>query len=176
MKISEFQSNEENRNEELKISIETATIADLETIQKFNQELCVKENKEFDILINPDYSFSKRGEEYFRARIESQDGLAILAKEGNVAVGYLIGGMIKSEDYRTVKPIAELENMFVDESMRSKGVGSKLVSRFEDWCRERKVQVIRVVASAANENAIRFYERNGAKPVSLTLEKMLISE
>lgn len=176
MKTPEFQPNEENKIEELKVVIETATIADLETIQKLNQQLCIKENKEFDQSISPDYPFSKSGEEYFKSKIESSDALTILAKEGGVAVGYLIGGMAESEDYRTVKSIAELENMFVDESMRGKGIGGKLVSKFEDWCKERNVQIIRIVASSGNADAIKFYEGHGAKPVSLTLEKELGAE
>lgn len=173
METPKFETNNEDKIEEIKIAIEDATISDLETIQKLNHKLCEKENKEFDKFINPNYPFSESGEEYFRSRIESSDGLAVLAKEGSEAVGYLVGGMTKSEDYRTVKSIAELENMFVDESMRGKGVGAKLISKFEDWCKTREVQVIRVVASAGNADAIRFYERHEAKPVSLTLEKEL---
>jgi ribosomal protein S18 acetylase RimI-like enzyme len=166
----------ENRTEGLKVVIEKASIADLEIIQKLNQELCTKENQEFDETIDPDYPFSEKGEEYFRSRIESADGLTLLAKEGAVVVGYLVGGMVEPEDYRTVNSIAELENMYVQESMRGKGVGGKLMSQFEDWCKERKVQIIRVVASAANIDAIKFYETHGSKKVSLTLEKNLDQE
>jgi len=84
--------------------------------------------------------------------------------------------MAKPEDYRTVGSIAELENMYVQESMRGKGVGGKLISQFENWCKERKVQIIRVVASAANTNAIDFYKKHGSKEVTLTLEKDLGQE
>jgi len=86
-----------------------------------------------------------------------------------------VGGIAAPEDYRTVKSVAELENMYVQESMRGKGIGGKLVQQFEDWCKEKGVEVIRVVASAGNADAIRFYESKGAKPVSLTLEKTLDS-
>jgi len=174
MKTPESQPNSESRAEELKVVIESATLDDLLAIQQLNQKLCSKENREFDSFIDPEYPFTQKGEEYFRARIESPDGIAILAKEGGVTVGYLIGGMIESEDYRKVESIAELENMFVDESMRGNGIGGKLISRFEDWCKERKVQVIRVVASAGNDSAIRFYESHGATPSSVTLEKQLV--
>ena len=135
--------------------------------------MCAKENRDFDPTINPEYSLSEAGAEYFKSRIESSDGFALVVKEGDEYVGYLVGGMAAPEDYRTVKSVAELENMYVQESMRGKGIGGKLVQQFEDWCKEKGVEVIRIVASAENADAIRFYESKGAKPVSLTLEKAL---
>jgi len=157
--------------EVLKVAIEKAAVADLKDIQFLNQELCKKENIDFDPTINENYAFSKAGEEYFKSRIESPDGIALIVREGDEVVAYLVGGMATPEDYRSVKSVAELENMFVREEMRGKGIGGKLIQQFEDWCKERGVEVIRVVASAQNSEAIKFYEAHGAKPVSLTLEK-----
>ena len=84
--------------------------------------------------------------------------------------------MVTPDDYRTIASVAELENMYVHEAMRGKGVGVKLVEKFEDWCKEKGVQVIRVVASAENSDSIKFYQARGAKPVSLILEKVLESK
>ncbi len=163
----------EGNNESLEVAIEQATIADLEAIQSLNQELCRKENIDFDPTINPDYAFSESGAQYFRSRLESVDGLSLLAKENGEAVGYLVGGIVAPEDYRTITSVAELENMYVKDAMRAKGVGAQLVEKFEAWCKEKGVNVIRVVASAENNDAIRFYKARGAKAVSLTLEKNL---
>ena len=171
-----MESSDFERKERLNIVIDRAGISDLEAIQKLNQELCAKENRDFDETINPEFPFSKNGEEYFRTRIESPDGLALIAKEGQEAIGYLLGGMVAPEDYRTITSVAELENMYVRESSRGKGIGGKLMQKFEDWCKERKVQRIRIVASAGNSEAIRFYKAHGSKEVNLTLEKELISE
>ncbi len=171
MERLDFKIDKESKVKQLKVVIEKATLADLDIIQKFNQELCTKENREFDETIDPNYAFSTKGEKYFRARIESSDGLSILAKEGGVPVGYLVGGMVEPEYYRTVRSMAELENMYVQESMRGRGIGGKLVQQFEDWCKEKGVQIIRVVASAQNSDAIKFYKAHGAKEVSVTLER-----
>ena len=171
MENNDFNKIPENNVEALDVAIEKAKITDLKDIQFLNQELCKKENNDFDPTINPNYSFSENGEEYFKSRIESPDGLALIVREGQEAVAYLVGGMVAPEDYRSVKSVAELENMFVREEMRGKGIGGKLIQQFEDWCKERGVEVIRVVASAQNSEAIKFYEAHGAKPVSLTLEK-----
>ena len=164
----------EGRAEATDVSIERAGVADLETIQKLNQELCAKEHTEYDETINPDYPFTEKGEAYFKGRIESEDGFVVLAKdESGTPVGYLVGGMAHPEDYRTVESFAELENMFVGESARGKGVGGKLVNQFREWCNERNVQIIRIEASAENTEAIEFYKRHGSKVMNVTLEMNL---
>jgi ribosomal protein S18 acetylase RimI-like enzyme len=167
----------ENKPEAVKeIISRKATLSDLETIRKLNQELCLKENRQYDSTINPDYANTKSGEEYFRSRIEQPDCFAILAEEEGVAVGYLIGSLIPSEDYRTVTKLAEGENMYVKGAFRGRGVGTKLVKQFEVWCREKGVQVIRYVASAENTEGIKFYKTQGLKEISVTLEKKLDEE
>jgi GNAT superfamily N-acetyltransferase len=173
MENPDLKNTPENKLEVLSVSIEKATLDDLKDIQSLNQELCTKENVDFDPTIDPQYPFTQKGEEYFRSRIEASDGLSLIVREGNEAVAYLVGGMVMPEDYRSVKTIAELENMYVRETMRGKGIGGKLIQQFEDWCKTNNVERIRIVASAQNNQALKFYEAHGAKPVSVTLEKAL---
>ena len=155
------------------ISIRRATFNDLPTIQKLNQKLCAKENKEYDATINSDYSFSKVGEEYFISRIESENSLVLIAEKGGGAIGYLIGGVAEPEDYRTVDKIAEVENMYIEKEFQGQGIGTQLDKQFEDWCRKNKVEIIKYVASFGNIEAIQFYKKHGAKEVNITLEKKL---
>ncbi|MDE2188485.1 MAG: GNAT family N-acetyltransferase [Patescibacteria group bacterium] len=155
------------------MKIRTATINDLRIIQELNHELCIKENKEFDSTIDPEYPFSKKGEQYFKFRLESNDSCALIVEDNDQAVGYLVGGLIEPMDYRTITHLAEVENMFIKDSMRSKGIGGDLVSMFEAWCKEKNVQRIRYVASAQNARAISFYKKQGCKETELVLEKEL---
>lgn len=155
------------------IHIERAKISDLSVIQQMNQKLCAKENTEFDDTIDINFATGAIGTAYFKARIESPDGVALLAKSGGEIVGYLVGGIVTPESYRTIKSLAELENMYVEESMRGKGIGSKLVYMFEKWCTEKKVERIRIIASAENARAIKFYKTQGSFEVCVTLEKKI---
>ncbi len=155
------------------ITIRKATPADLESILKLNQELCQKEHDEYDETINQDYPFTGNGKKYFTFRIESADSQAFVAESGKDAIGYLVGGIIKAEDYRTVKKLAEVENMYIKAAFRGNGIGARLLEQFEMWCREQNVERIRFVASAENEKAISFYKTNGAEAVAVTLEKKL---
>ncbi|MEI7777221.1 MAG: GNAT family N-acetyltransferase [bacterium] len=168
-----METSEADKKENIDRLIKRADISDLQAIQKLNAELCEKENREFDETINPEFPFSKGGEEYFRARIEREDGFVLVIKEGENAVGYLVGGIVEPEDYRSIIKMAELENMYVQENLRGQGLGGKLVDQFESWCKGKGVTRIRVIASAGNSDAIKFYEAHGSKKVSITLEKDL---
>lgn len=153
-----------------------ATIADLEAVQKLNQELCAKESVEYDAAIDPEYPFSTVGEEYFKSRIESPDALTLVVESDGAVVGYFLGSIIPPEDYRTVTKLAEGENMYIQDAYRGQGIGGQLVAQFEQWCRERGVQKIRFVASAENTEGIKFYKTLGCKEVNVTLEKDLVSD
>ena len=155
------------------ITIRKATLSDLKLIQELNHELCAKENREFDQTIDPNYPFSKKGEDYFKLRLVSDDSFVLVAENGTEIIGYLVGALIAPMDYRTVTKLAEAENMYIKDDFRSKGIGGKLVALFEDWCKERKVQRIRYVASAGNAEAIRFYKKRGCKEVDIGLEREL---
>lgn len=148
-----------------------ATIGNLKDIQELNHQLCVKENKEFDLTINEDYPIQKAGEEYFKERIEN--GCALVAEVDNKIVGYLVGGMSEISDYRNVSKIAEAENMYVLEEYRSLGIGGKLFQKFVDWCKTRGVEIIKVVASAKNTKAIEFYKKEGFETYDIVLERKL---
>jgi len=96
-------------------------------------------------------------------------GFVVVAEKNNKIIGYLCGGLMKIS-WRNVK-IAELENMFVLPKYQNRGIGTKLVNAFFEWCNKRKCDVVRVGAFHKNKRAIRFYEKFGFEKYELTLEK-----
>jgi len=151
--------------------IQSATIENLKDIQDLNHRLCIRENKEFDATINPVYPIQKQGEEYFKDKIKN--GYTLIAVVDGKVIGYLVGGISDVEDYRNISKIAEVENMFILEEYRSMGIGKKLLQEFTKWCKSKKVQRIKAVASAQNKRAIEFYRREGFKDYDLVLEKKI---
>lgn len=138
-------------------------------VLNLNHQLCIKENKEFDATINKDYPILKSGKEYFKGRIK--DGCALIALADDKVVGYLVGAITETEDYRIVSKIAEAENMFVLEEYRNLGIGKKLFEDFIKWCKSNEVERIRAVASVQNIRAIEFYKRENFNDYNLVLEK-----
>lgn len=98
------------------------------------------------------------------AALSDPNSLSLIAYDESTAIGYLVGAVIPPESYRVPFKMAELENMYVEESYRGKGVGRSLVNNFEK---------IKVIASAGNTNAIKFYESKGCSKINVTLEKDL---
>lgn len=56
---------------------------------------------------------------------------------------------------------ALIEGFVVDESLRSRGIGTVLLEEAERWAIERRCAAIRVQSNVIRESAHRFYERNG---------------
>ena len=59
-----------------------------------------------------------------------------------------------------------MENIFVEEEYRSKGIGTKLMSYLITKAIEKQVVNITLEVRLSNESAIKFYEKNGFKKVS----------
>lgn len=154
----------------MEVTIRKATIKDLKKVQELNLKLFEKEHKEYDKFLNLNWTFGAEGTKYFSDRIKNEDGCVFVAELNKEIVGYLCGGLRKSKPYRNPPIMAELENTLVLENHRSKGIGSKLFDAFINWCKTKKVEKIRVEASAQNKLAISFYRKNGFKDYTLVLE------
>lgn len=143
---------------------------DLRKVQELNLKLFEKEHKEYDSLLNLNWTFGEIGTKYYKDRISKDDGCVLVAITDNKIVGYLCGGLIKTQEYRNLPIVAELENTFVLNKFRSKDIGKKLYNKFIEWCKTKNVGKVKVEASAQNELAIKFYRNNNFKDYSLVLE------
>ncbi len=152
------------------VIIRNATIEDLQKVQELNLKLFEKEHKEYDPLLNLNWTFGEEGTKYFKDRISKDDGCVLVAVVEDKIVGYLCGGLTKAEKYRHLPIVAELESTLVLDEFRSKGIGKKMYIKFIDWCKTKNVGKLRVEATAQNELAIKFYRSNGFKDYTLILE------
>ncbi len=152
------------------IKIEAAKIENLKDIQGLNSKLFAKEYKDYDQLLKLDWPFGSEGTQYFTDRISKPDGCVFVAKVDNKTVGYLAGGLTQRETYRNLPICAELENTFILDDYRSKGIGSRLYAEFLGWCKTKNVHKIVVEVSAQNELGLNFYRKNSFKDFSMILE------
>ncbi|MEX2007954.1 MAG: GNAT family N-acetyltransferase [Candidatus Spechtbacterales bacterium] len=149
-----------------------AIAKDLEDILKLNFALFKKEQVEYDESLSLEWTYSE-GRKYLSDRIDGDDGFVEVAVAQDDVIGYLCGGIAKRALYRVEGSYAELENMFVEESFRGKGVGKKLVEDFIGWCKEQSVGHLSVTAYARNEQALGIYRKAGFADCTVTLEKEL---
>ena len=74
-----------------------------------------------------------------------------------------IAGWIAVFVYRTVEAEAraEISGLVVDERFRSQRIGERLLTRSEEWARERGCSAIGLRSNVIRERAHAFYERHG---------------
>ena len=153
---------------------ELAVIQDVEAIQALNQRLFEYEDEHFDKTLNLNWANSSKGKKYFTELVENEHAAVFVVRNEGEIVGYLAGRITNDKDqYRIFNLLAELENMFVLENWRSKGVGSILAEAFFTWAKQKGVENISVTASSGNAEAIKFYKKNGFKDHCVILEKEL---
>lgn len=156
------------------ITIRKATIDDLETVQSFNTKLGTQEHNDFDLTVNPAFASTTSGERYLRNNIVNDERLTLVALDDNIPIGYITGGIERVGEYRTIPSMVEIDNVWIEEMYRNRGVGKELITQFETWARERGVDRMRVIASHKNQRAIQFYTREGFQEYDLILEKDLL--
>ena len=150
------------------IKIRRATLDDVPLMVDFNQQLF-----EFELPHNPTLNRdwpATHGHAFFTERIKSSRHVSLVAEHAGQPIGYLAGGLSDPAFYKLPVRPAELEDMFVVERFRCSGAGSCLVGTFFNWCRERSVERVTVVASANNYAALRFYRHHGFSDSTVSLE------
>lgn len=151
----------------MEITARVGTPKDFQTIQRLNNEVFV-DNATYDDYLNLEWPHSEQGEEYYRNALSDSRFHCLIAEADGKPVGYLIGKM-GGHSYRKGK-VAEIDNMGVTPSFRSKGIGSRLIQEFKRWCKQEGIERIYVNVYSTNTRAISFYERHGLTRIDVSLE------
>lgn len=152
------------------MNIRKATLDDLATVQDLNHDLFIWDAKS-DPALNVEWPYNK-GAEYFTKIISGEKGVCFVAEDNDAIIGYLAGCKCNDNECM-LAPRAEVENMFVREDYRGKGVGTQLIQAFFDWSKGQGINHVLVGAYTKNEPAVAFYKKQGFKPHVTMLEKIL---
>ena len=148
------------------IIIKKATIDNLYDIQILNNQLFKLEKENYDSTLVNDWPLTDIGKNYFKDLITNH--YVLVAFIDNDIVGYLAGGINDKGAYEEIQ-YGEIYNMFIKDNCRGLGIGKKLISQFKDYCKQNKINNLKVTASSKNKNAIDFYHKNGFDDFDLTL-------
>jgi len=88
-------------------------------------------------------------------QIEREDVGCFVAEDGSDVVGYVTGGPGESED------TAVLGAIYVDPDRWGEGIGSRLLERFESFCREEGYEAVSFEVFVGNEVGASFYRKHG---------------
>ncbi len=126
------------------------------------QEHIVNIDREKYNIITPEYR-----EKYFQKTMEEvkkYEGKIFLAKEDTSIIGLIIG-VINNEDEKTYDFTApkrgRVIELVVSSKCRSNGIGKSLLNKMESYFKSVGCQGVLIDVFAYNENAQRFYYKNG---------------
>lgn len=134
------------------IKIESLKKSDIHIFRKLLLEIF---NNGFEYYPENARRYNKNHWDKFRIEkyLKNSDILMLVSREGNEAIGYLIGKYY----YRLNK--SSILWLGVRKDYREKGVGSKLEKSWEVWSRLKGARVLK--ASTANFENTKFYESLG---------------
>ncbi|MBI4058474.1 GNAT family N-acetyltransferase [Candidatus Gottesmanbacteria bacterium] len=149
----------------------SATLEDLPVILALNHKLFTYEQT-YTNTYSLDWTYSDIGKAYFSGRIMEKNGICLIAHKKNKIIGYACG-YTYFFSARNPSQLAELENIYVEEAYRSRGVGSQLVNAFEARARRKGAKILKIRALIKNTQAHAFYKHTGFNEAGVIFEKLL---
>jgi ribosomal protein S18 acetylase RimI-like enzyme len=113
------------------------------------------------------YKFKKNHislmKKHFKKNIVSKKSLVFVAEESEKLIGYVMISVGKFRPYIYLwKKEARLDDLFVDEKYRGKGVAKKLFNIAKKFAKENNVDYLKFNVDVKNERANNFYDKFGA--------------
>lgn len=136
-----------------------ATIGDLPAICALSQALFEHE-RQFTDEFDMGWSHSKAGKSFFARRLRSPSSFILLAEENGKPVGYSLVRLSRFS-WRSVNPIADINNLSVHPDYRGQGIGARLVALSKVEAKNMGAKRMSVQALAGNERALKFYRAQG---------------
>ena len=97
--------------------------------------------------------------------VKNNNGKCYIAVENDKAIGLIMGCVFPYDkhdylDYKCPKR-GEITELVVSNNVRSKGIGNMLINKMEEYFKSLGCEYVLVDVFAYNENAIKFYDKNG---------------
>ena len=97
--------------------------------------------------------------------LKEKNGKCYLAIENDKVIGLIMGCIVKYEkydylDYKCPK-MGEVTELVVSKNIRGKGIGKLLLNNMEEYFKSKNCEYIKIDVFSYNENAIKFYEKDG---------------
>jgi len=95
----------------------------------------------------------------------------IIEDDDKSIIGYIWVSFFDNKDYNLV--VAEIQDIFISEANRGKGIGQTVMKHIEKWAFNNGVNILRSGTGSNNMKSIRLHENSGFKPYRIEFEKIL---
>lgn len=151
----------------MNIVLRKSTKDDWSTVQKLNAEVYVN-SSQFDSYLKPGDCYTEESVKDYKETVVDPNKFCMIAEVDKEPVGYLVGGE-NNFPWRTNRR-GEIYHMGVSSEHRSHGIGSLLVKSFKEWCLNKGLTHIAATTYFSDAKARNFYEKQGLKPIDISLE------
>ena len=125
--------------------------------------------------LHPDYRDKMTEKELEQAK--KQEGACFIAVENNKAVGLIIGTIPPYDEYDYLDykcpRRGRVTELVVSKNVRGSGIGQKLMERMEKYFKSKGCEYILIDVFGYNDNAIKFYYKQGYHARMLTTIKKI---
>ena len=147
--------------------MESKDYPEIDRLMKELHELHVKGRP--DLYTELEHRYSR---EEFEKIVSDPEIIAILAEEKSVVIGLCIGTLRKKSGMVEMKTMY-IEDLIVDRNFRGKGIASQLYEEMEERGRNTGAKRLDLMVWEFNNDAKRFYEKQGMRPQRYIYEKEL---
>ena len=148
--------------------IRLAVEDDLKRVQELSQELMEYEKSitKREFMFNLDWALTDEGYENYKSNI-SRDELYVVCIDDKI-IGYMTCWINRRLPWLAYKTM-EIGKLYVEPEYRGKGIGTELINKAKELCKENDIKYLKVEVTADNEQAKEFYKKNGL--YSYTIEQ-----
>jgi ribosomal protein S18 acetylase RimI-like enzyme len=154
------------------LTVRAATPADYELVlalfldlRRFSRERHPPQADDFELVL-------AASRDYLREILaRGPEARTFLALAGDVLAGYLVAVVHEPNPLSSAGAVRSgvIDELFVDGAQRGRGAGHALLAACLNWLNAQGVERVTVGAYAWNAEALRFYERAGFRPWTVTL-------
>ncbi len=155
------------------IRVDVADAADLDDLVRLETGLFAEDAGAHDALVDVGWPEQHARDDFIRL-MSNEAALVLVARYDGRVAGHLVGYVGGPSPTRFGRRTAEIRSLYVDEAVRSSGMGQILVRDFTTWARTKEAAAIAVTAYTANRSARAFYEKIGFAEQSVVLRIPLV--
>ncbi|MFB6722914.1 GNAT family N-acetyltransferase [Kribbella sp. NPDC056345] len=148
--------------------VDVADVTDLDDLVRLETGLFAEDAGAHDALVDVGWPEQHARDDFIRL-MSNEAALVLVARHDGRVSGHLVGYVGGPSPTRFGRRTAEIRSLYVDEDVRSSGLGQLLVRDFTAWAQTQAAAAVAVTAYTANRSARAFYEKLGFAEQSVVL-------
>ena len=152
------------------MNIRKGTMKDYEEVLRLLTQLEEVEVK-LDSNLRIGYFETEEGKVAAKKSLRKHNVIFLVAEDDNNCVAGFIFGKVSRNVWWNYQPVAFINDFIVDSNHRRQGIGTKLVTEFENIAKQQGAFYIRLLAFPTNMPAVNFYKKHGLMEYSVYYQK-----